>query len=80
MNRESPEKVTFVKMGGVGAFPQESIPTSPVDPDAKGVNPLLSEDAFSNERSQKLFEAIDELQSCGAGRDIGLPEVLTIRQ
>lgn len=38
---------------------------------------LLTEDAFSSERSQKLFEAIDELQSCGANRDIDLPEVST---
>lgn len=38
---------------------------------------LLRENAFSSERSQKLFEAIDELQSCGANRDIDLPEVST---
>lgn len=38
---------------------------------------LLTEDAFSSERSQKLFEAIYELQSCGANRDIDLPEVST---
>lgn len=40
---------------------------------------LLMEDAFSNERSQQLFEAIDELQSCGASRDIELPEVCECR-
>lgn len=36
---------------------------------------LLSEDAFKNEQSQKLFEAIDELRSCGANHEIDLPEV-----
>lgn len=38
-------------------------------------NPLLSEDAFQNKKSQKLFEAIDELRSCGANHEIDLPEV-----
>ena len=47
-----------------------------LDPAVEG-NSLLTEDAFSSERSQKLFEAIDELQSCGANRDIDLPEVST---
>lgn len=46
--------------------------TSPV---AESGTKLLTEDAFSSERSQRLFEAIDELQSCGANRDIELPEV-----
>lgn len=41
-------------------------------------NSLLTEDAFSSERSQKLFEAIDELQSCGANRDIDLPELVIV--
>ena len=36
---------------------------------------LLSEDAFNNEHSRELFEAIDELRGCGANRDIELPEV-----
>lgn len=36
---------------------------------------LLDKDAFQNEHSQKLFEAIDELRTCGASRDIELPEV-----
>lgn len=36
---------------------------------------LLSEDAFNNEQSQKLFEVIDELQSCGAKAYVDLPEV-----
>lgn len=40
---------------------------------------LLTEDAFCSERSQQLFEAIDELQSCGASRDIDLPEVCKCR-
>ena len=58
---------------------EEEPPFSPVDmkeerPTGEGSN-LLTEDAFSSERSQKLFEAIDELQSCGANRDIELPEV-----
>lgn len=48
----------------------ESEKTSPIES-----NTILTEDAFCNERSQKLFEAIDELQSCGANRDIDLPEV-----
>lgn len=39
------------------------------------VRPLLSEDAFQNEQSRRLFEAIDELRSCGANHEIELPEV-----
>ena len=39
------------------------------------VNPLLSEDAFQNEQSRGLFDAIDRLRSCGASQDIALPEV-----
>lgn len=39
-------------------------------------NILLNEDPFNNEQAQRLFEAIDELRSCGADTDIGsLPEV-----
>ena len=37
---------------------------------------LLSSDAFNNEQSQKLFEVIDELHSCGAKAYIDLPEVI----
>lgn len=37
--------------------------------------PLLSEDFFQNDQSRRLFEAIDELRSCGANHDIELPEV-----
>ena len=37
---------------------------------------LLSGDAFNNEQSQKLFEVIDELHSCGAKAYIDLPEVI----
>ena len=37
--------------------------------------PLLSEDLFQNEQSRRLFEAIDELRTCGANHDIELPEV-----
>lgn len=36
---------------------------------------LLNEDPFRSETSQRLFEAIDELRSCGASYEIGLPEV-----
>lgn len=39
-------------------------------------NPLLSEDPFKSERSQKLFEAIEELRSCGANHHVELPEVI----
>ena len=44
------------------------------------VNPLLSEDPFQSEQGQRLFEAIDEIRSCGVNRvegddAIGLPEV-----
>lgn len=42
------------------------------------VKPLLSQDAFQSPQSSKLFKAIDELWSCGANRDIDLPEVYTI--
>lgn len=38
-------------------------------------NTLLNEDPFRNENTQRLFEAIDELRSCGANHDVGLPEV-----
>ena len=37
--------------------------------------PLLDEDAFQNEQSRRLFDAIDRLRSCGASQDIALPEV-----
>lgn len=36
---------------------------------------ILNEDPFRNENTQRLFEAIDELRSCGANQEIGLPEV-----
>ena len=36
---------------------------------------LLNEDAFNNEKSQKLFEVIDKLHSCGAKAYIDIPEV-----
>lgn len=39
---------------------------------------LLSEDAYNNEYSRELFEAIDQLRSCGADRDIELPEVCAV--
>lgn len=37
---------------------------------------VLGDDAFQNETTRRLFNAIDELKSCGASRDIeNLPEV-----
>ena len=37
---------------------------------------VLGDDAFQNESSREFFNAIDELKSCGANRDIDdLPEV-----
>lgn len=43
---------------------------------AMGPNHVLGDDAFQNETTQRLFNAIDELKSCGASRDItDLPEV-----
>ncbi|KAL8888869.1 MAG: hypothetical protein Q9215_003780 [Flavoplaca cf. flavocitrina] len=42
-------------------------------------NILLNEDPFRNEQAQRLFEAIDELRSCGADTDIGsLPELVIV--
>ncbi|KAL8748829.1 MAG: hypothetical protein Q9184_007065 [Pyrenodesmia sp. 2 TL-2023] len=43
-----------------------------------GSNPLLNEDPFRNEATQQLFEAIDELRSCGANHDIGIPELVIV--
>ena len=37
---------------------------------------ILSNDAFQNERSRELFDAIDELKGCGASHDFDLPEVI----
>jgi len=61
-----------------------SPPSKPQDTGLEQSSPtdtssLLTEDAFRSERSQQLFEAIDELQSCGANRDIDLPEVCQCR-
>lgn len=47
-------------------------------PSDKEVNPLLNEDPFKSEQSQKLFEAIDELRTCGANHDVDLPEVFPL--
>ena len=47
---------------------------TPFDESSRDSYPLLDEDAFQNEQSRKLFEAVDELRSCGAN-DIDLPEV-----
>ncbi|KAL8996228.1 MAG: hypothetical protein Q9169_004206 [Polycauliona sp. 2 TL-2023] len=42
-------------------------------------NLLLTEDPFRNEHTRRLFEAIDELRSCGADTDIGsLPELVIV--
>ena len=40
---------------------------------------LLNEDAFKNEHSQKLFQAIDELRNHGAHHEIELPEVSVLQ-
>lgn len=45
---------------------------------AKAEN-LLDEDAFKNEHSQRLFQAIDELRTHGAHHEIELPEVSVFR-
>ena len=39
------------------------------------VNPLLRDDDFQTKHSRDLFDAIDRLRSCGANRDLELPEV-----
>ncbi|KAL8969434.1 MAG: hypothetical protein Q9197_004340 [Variospora fuerteventurae] len=39
---------------------------------------ILNEDPFRNENTQRLFEAIDELRSCGANQEIGLPELVIV--
>ena len=39
------------------------------------IDKILHEDPFQSPESRKLFEAIDELRSCGANRHIELPEV-----
>jgi hypothetical protein len=49
--------------------------SSPITESSSRVEELLDKDPFGNERSKKLFEAIDELRSCGAGQDIDLPQV-----
>ncbi|KAL8920804.1 MAG: hypothetical protein Q9172_004344 [Xanthocarpia lactea] len=42
-------------------------------------NTFLNDDPFHNEHTQRLFEAIDELRSCGADTDIGyLPELVIV--
>ncbi|KAL8925579.1 MAG: hypothetical protein Q9208_003471 [Pyrenodesmia sp. 3 TL-2023] len=41
-------------------------------------NTLLNEDPFGNKSTQRLFEAIDELRSCGANHDVGLPELVIV--
>lgn len=51
---------------------------TPPDESGQDTNPLLDENAFQNEQSRKLFEAIDELRSCGANNDIELPEVRSV--
>lgn len=42
-------------------------------------DPILNEDAFQTEQSKRLFDAIDELRSCGANNEIGLPEASWIQ-
>lgn len=48
--------------------------TDPI-PSLAATQSFLSEDVFQNEQSRRLFEAIDELRSCGANHEIDLPEV-----
>lgn len=36
---------------------------------------LLAEDPFGSDESKLLFDAIDQLRSCGAGQDLDLPQV-----
>ena len=38
-------------------------------------NPLLGDDAFQNEHSRNLFDAIERLRSCNVNQDLELPEV-----
>ena len=38
-------------------------------------NPLLRKDAFQNEHSRTLFDAIEKLRSCSVNQDLELPEV-----
>lgn len=38
-------------------------------------NPLLRDDAFQNEHSRNLFDAIERLRSCNVNQDLELPEV-----
>ena len=38
-------------------------------------NPLLRDDAFQNEHSRNLFDAIEKLRSCDVKQDLQLPEV-----
>ncbi|KAL9600156.1 MAG: hypothetical protein Q9179_003315 [Wetmoreana sp. 5 TL-2023] len=39
---------------------------------------LLNDDPFHSTHTQRLFEAIDELRSCGANHDIPLPELVIV--
>ena len=43
--------------------------------DTAEASPLLGQDAFQTDESQRLFEAIDDLRRCGAKQEIDLPEV-----
>ena len=36
---------------------------------------LLGKDAFQNEHSRNLFDAIEKLRSCNVNQDLELPEV-----
>ena len=38
-------------------------------------NSLLGKDAFQNEQSRNLFDAIEKLRSCNVNQDLELPEV-----
>jgi hypothetical protein len=48
--------------------------TATVEPGTKS-SILLAQDPFVSDDSKLLFEAIDEMRKCGAGKDLDLPQV-----
>jgi len=56
--------------------PKSPISSSEGSKDSSDKNsPLLNEDPFASKQSKALFDAIDELRTCGAGQDLELPQV-----
>jgi hypothetical protein len=53
---------------------QDQISKSP-STDNDVVEDVIVENPFDSESSRILFDAIDQLQSCDAGRDIDIPQV-----